>query len=98
MKPWRKWLGAIALFAAATYVFRPLAAEALRSGAGLVTAIIYLAAYLFAIVAFPLGAFWLLAFVYSLFLRPWLRAWRISRIRNARALQEVLERSKNRDS
>jgi hypothetical protein len=98
MKSPRKWLAALVLVAVATYLFRPLAGEALRAGAGLVTAILYLAAYLFVILALPLGALWLFMFVYSLFLRPWVRAWHINRIRNARLLQEVLERGHGRDA
>jgi hypothetical protein len=98
MKSWRKWLAALALVAGAVYFFHPLAGEALRAGAGLATAVVYLAAFLVAILALPLGALWLFMFVYSLFLRPWLRVWHINRIRNARALREVLERGKGGDS
>jgi hypothetical protein len=98
MKSWRKWLAVFALVAGVAYLFRSLAGEALRAGAGLLTAVIYLAAYLFAIVVVPLGGFWLFMFVYSVFLRPYLRAWHINRIRNARALREALHRDQGRDS
>jgi hypothetical protein len=98
MKSWRRWLVALVLIAGASYIFLPLVGTALRAGVGLVIAAIYLVAYLFLIVALPLGAFWLFMFVYSVFLRPWVRAWRINRIRNARALREVLERDQEPDS
>jgi hypothetical protein len=98
MKSWRRWLAALVLIAGAIYIFRPLADPALRAGVELVTAAIHLVAYLFLIVVLPLGALWLCMFVYSVFLRPWVRAWRINRIRNARALREVLERDQEPDS
>jgi hypothetical protein len=98
MKSWRKWLAALFVIALAAYFFHPLAGGALRAGTGLVAGIIDAAAYLFTIVVLPLGALWLLFFIYSLFLRPWLRAWRINRIRNARALQEALDRGRSRDT
>lgn len=96
-KSWQKWLAALALAAAAIYFFHPLAVEALRAGAGLVTSAVYLVAYLFAILAVPLAFLWLFTFVYSLFLRPYLRAWHINRIRNARHLREALQRGKSRN-
>lgn len=97
MKSWRKWLAALVVVAGAVYFFHPLSGGALRAGTGLVAAIINVAAYVFTIVVLPLGALWLLMFVYSLFLKPWLRAWHINRIRNARALQEVLDRGRSRN-
>jgi hypothetical protein len=90
-----KKLTIVALAAAAVYLFHPLFGEALRAGAGLAMAVVYLAAYIFAIVALPLGFLWLFTFVYSLFLRPYLRAWHINRIRNARQLREAVQRSKS---
>jgi hypothetical protein len=94
---WRKWLAALALAAAAIYFFRSLLSETLRAGAGVVTTLVYLAAYLFAIVVVPLAFLWLGMFVYSLFLRPYLRVWHINRIRQARHLLDAVERGKNRE-
>jgi hypothetical protein len=94
-KSWLKRLAIVTLAAAAVYWFHPLFGGALRAGVGLVTAAVYLAAYLFAIVALPLGFLWLFTFVYSLFLKPYLRAWHISRIRNARHLREAVQRNRS---
>lgn len=79
---------------AAIWAFFPFLRDALGAGVGLATALVYLAAYIFAIVALPLGLLWLIMFVYSLFLRPYLRAWHINRIRNARHLREAVERGR----
>jgi hypothetical protein len=67
--------------------------SALRAGAGFAAGILYVLAYLFAVVMLPLMFFALMRFAYSLFLRPYLRVWHINRIRNARYMKEVLQRS-----
>ena len=69
--------------------------SALRAGAGIAAGTIYVLAYLFAVVMLPLMFFALMRFAYSLFLRPYLRAWHINRIRNARYLKEVIRRSQS---
>jgi hypothetical protein len=76
----------------AGFALSPMLLSALRAGAGIATGALYVLAYLFAVVMLPLMLFALLKFAYSLFLRPYLRAWHINRIRNARHLKEVIRR------
>ncbi|MCU1255651.1 MAG: hypothetical protein JWM83_1950, partial [Candidatus Angelobacter sp.] len=47
------------------------------------------------VVMLPLMCFALARFAYSVFLRPYLRAWHINRIRNARYLKDVIHRSRS---
>ena len=68
--------------------------SALATGAGLAADIVYVLAYLFAVVMLPLMFYALVRFAYSVFLRPYLRAWHINRIRNARYMKEVISRGK----
>jgi len=44
----------------------------------------------------PLMFFALARFAYSVFLRPYLRAWHINRIRNSRYMKDVIRRSQHR--
>jgi hypothetical protein len=44
----------------------------------------------------PLMFFALMRFAYSIFLRPYMRAWHINRIRNARYMKDVIRRSQHR--
>ena len=69
--------------------------SALRSGAGIAAGTVYVLACLFAVVMLPLMFFAIMRFGYSLFLRPYLRAWHINRIRNARYLKDVIRRSQS---
>jgi hypothetical protein len=79
----------------AMVAFIPMLRSALRTGAGIAAGTIYVVAYLFAVVMLPLMFFALMRFAYSLFLRPYLRAWHINRIRNARYLKEVIRRGQS---
>ena len=79
----------------AAVVFIPMLRSALSAGVGIVSAAIYVLAYLFAVVMLPLMCFALARFAYSVFLRPYLRAWHINRIRNARYLKDVIRRSRS---
>ncbi len=88
--PQRGILCAFALLA--IFLLRPLLISSLDESLGIALIALYLLAYLFAITALPLMAFALMRFAYSLFLRPYLRAWHINRIRNARYLKEVMRR------
>jgi hypothetical protein len=80
----------------AMVAFIPMLRSALRAGAGIAAGTVYVLAYLFAVVMLPLMFFALMRFAYSLFLRPYLRAWHINRIRNARYLKDVIRRSQSR--
>ncbi len=82
----------------AAFAFIPMLRSALRSGAGIVAAAVYVVAYLFAVVMLPLMFFALARFAYSVFLRPYLRAWHINRIRNARYMKDVIRRGQHRGS
>jgi hypothetical protein len=85
----------LVLIVLAAFVFIPMLHSALRAGAGIAAGTIYVLAYLFAVVMLPLMFFALMRFAYSIFLRPYLRAWHINRIRNARYLKEVIRRSQS---
>jgi hypothetical protein len=75
----------------------PFLRSALRAGVGVAFSVIYVFAYLFAVVMLPLMFFALARFGYSVFMRPYLRAWHINRIRNARHLKEVIRRSRREE-
>jgi hypothetical protein len=64
------------------------------SGTAVAVEVLYVLAYLFAVVMLPLIFFTLMRFAYSLFLRTYLRAWHINRIRNARYMKEVIRRGR----
>jgi hypothetical protein len=80
----------------AAFAFIPMLPSALRAGAGVAATAVYVLAYLFAVVMLPLIFYALIRFAYSVFLRPYLRVWRINRIRNARYMKEVIRRSQQR--
>ena len=73
----------------------PFLFSALRAGVGIAAGAVYVLAYLFAVVMLPLMFYALMRFAYSLFLRPYLRAWHINRIRNARYLRDVIRRGRS---
>lgn len=80
----------------AAFAFIPMLRSALRAGVGVAAATVYVLAYLFAVVMLPLMFFALARFAYSVFLRPYLRAWHINRIRNARYMKDVIQRGQRR--
>ena len=81
----------------AAFTFIPMLRSALRSGVGIFAGIVYVLAYLFAVVMLPLMFFALMRFAYSVFLRPYIRVWRINRIRNARYMKEVVRRGRREE-
>ena len=85
----------LVLILLAAFAFIPMLRSALRSGAGIAAGAVYVLAYLFAVVMLPLMFFALARFAYSVFLRPYLRAWHINRIRNARYMKDVIRRSRH---
>jgi len=76
----------------AAFAFIPMLPSALRAGAGVAATAVYVLAYLFAVVMLPLMFYALMRFAYSVFLRPYLRVWRINRIRNDRYMKDVIRR------
>ena len=86
----------LALILLAAFAFIPMLRSALRAGAGVAADAVYVLAYLFAVVMLPLMFFALMRFAYSVFLRPYLRAWHINRIRNARYMKDVIQRSQRK--
>lgn len=93
-KLWLVWVGAIAAVAVTAYLFLRVASSAFGAGVSMLLALVYLAAYIFLVAAVPLALFALFRFVYSLWLKPFYRAWHIHRIRNARYMREVIDRGK----
>ena len=85
----------LVLILLAAFTFIPMLRSALRSGVGIAASVVYVLAYLFAVVMLPLMFFALARFAYSVFLRPYLRAWHINRIRNASYLKDVIRRSRS---
>jgi hypothetical protein len=79
----------------AVVALTPMLRSALRTGAGIAADVVYVLAYLFAVVMLPLMFYALMRFAYSVFLRPYLRAWHINRIRNTRYMKEVLRRGRS---
>lgn len=88
----------VVLILLAAFAFIPMLRSALRSGVGIAADVVYVLAYLFAVVMLPLMFFALARFAYSVFLRPYLRAWHINRIRNARYMKDVIRRSRHSGS
>ena len=76
----------------AAFAFIPMLRSALRAGAGVAATAVYVLAYLFAVVMLPLMFYAFMRFAYSVFLRPYLRVWRINRIRNDRYMKDVIRR------
>lgn len=94
-KLWLVWIIGITTVVVCELFFR--VASPFGAGFNVVLFLIYLAAYIVIIVAVPLVFFTLFRFFYSLWLRPWYRAWHINRIRNARYLREVIDRGQHRN-
>jgi hypothetical protein len=88
------WALILPLILLAAFAFIPMLRSALAAGAGIAAGIVYVLAYLYAVVMLPLMFYALVRFAYSVFLRPYLRAWHINRIRNARYMKEVISRGK----
>jgi hypothetical protein len=91
LKPWAVILLLVLLVA---FALVPMLRSALRAGIGVAEGAVYILAYLFAVVMLPLMFYALIRFAYSVFLRPYLRAWHINRIRNARYMKEVIRRGR----
>lgn len=84
----------LALAALAGWWYFPSLEAALQTGAGLTVALLSLFAFLLIVFVLPAVAVWFSSFAYSRLLRPYVRAWHIARIRNARYLKEAVARSK----
>jgi hypothetical protein len=84
----------LALIVLAAFAFIPVLRSALRAGVGVAATVVYVLAYLFAVFMLPLMFFALARFGYSVFLRPYVRVWRINRIRNERYMKDVIRRGK----
>lgn len=88
----KRWTVILPLVLLAAFAFIPMLRSALRAGIGIAEGAVYILAYLFAVVMLPLMFYALMRFAYSVFLRPYLRAWHINRIRNARYMKDVIRR------
>jgi hypothetical protein len=94
-KLWSQRAAFVVLAALAGYFFFPSLDAAIKTGVGLALALLYLLAFLLIVIVLPAVTIWLMGFVYSRLLRPYVRAWHINRIRNARLLRETLARNTN---
>jgi hypothetical protein len=79
---------------AAAYLFFPYLASGIRGATGAMMIVVLLTAYVFTVIVLPLMFYALLHFAYTVFVRPYLRLWRLKRWRNARDLKEVMRRGK----
>ncbi len=94
-KLWSQPAAFVALAVLAGFLFFPSLAAAVRTGAGLAFALLYLLAFLLIVIVLPAVTIWLMSFAYSQLLRPYVRAWHINRIRNARLLRETIAHNTN---
>jgi hypothetical protein len=94
---YKTWTLRIALIVGglfAAYFLFPYLKSALGKGLGLLSSALLVVAYVFALVALPLGLFALFKFAYSVFARPLIRLRRIQRIRHARYMREAIQRGR----
>jgi hypothetical protein len=76
----------------------PVVAKIAGVGLGFFLLALVVVGYLIFVVGMPFFAWIMGEAGYKIFLKPYVRAWRINRIRNARYLREALERSKEDSS
>jgi membrane protein implicated in regulation of membrane protease activity len=88
------WLAITVPLAAVLCLLLPWTPAVFGAGVGFLVNALHLAAWIFSALALPLVLITLVAFVYSVWGKPYLRAWRIRRIRNARQLREAVERGR----
>jgi hypothetical protein len=79
------------------YLTLPYFAEPIRAGVSVSLIVLYVLAFVLMIIVIPSTTLWLFSFAYSVVAKPYVRAWRISRIRNARELKEASERNLERE-
>jgi hypothetical protein len=72
----------------------PMIASVAGAGLWLFLLVIMILGYLIFVVGMPFFAWIMGEAGYRVFLKPYVRAWRINRIRNARYLREAIERGK----
>ncbi|HZU34174.1 MAG TPA: hypothetical protein VFB79_23900 [Candidatus Angelobacter sp.] len=96
-KQWMQWALLLIFILIASLKLKPLLLLSLQTGAGLALSAIYFLAYLFAVIMLPLMFFVLLKFGYSVFARPYVRAWHINRIRGNRQWKELIQRSRKKE-
>lgn len=87
---WAKWLAAVAILLLAL----PLIARLAGIGFQLSVLLLEIAGFVLLIVGMPFLAWVIGEAIYRIFIKPYLRVWRIHRIRNARYLQEATERGR----
>ena len=95
--PWRQWLVILGMAAYLAYLLFPSMAGVIGAGVGFSLPLLYLLAFVLIVVVVPVATFWLFSFAYSVVAKPYVRAWRINRIRNARYLREAMERGAGED-
>lgn len=87
-----KRLATILAVAGAVLVLLPFLADLLGLAVGLSLGAVVIVGYAIFLVGMPLF-FWIMGEAgYRVFLKPYVRAWHINRIRNSRALKEVIQR------
>jgi hypothetical protein len=96
-KTWSQRFAFAAIAALLIYATLPYFAETVRAGVSVSLIFLYIAAFLLMLLVIPWTTLWLFSFAYSVVAKPYVRAWRINRIRNARELKEASERLSAKD-
>jgi hypothetical protein len=96
-KSWPQRLAFAVIAALLIYSTLPYFAETVRAGVSVSLIFLYIAAFLLMLLVIPWTTLWLFSFAYSVVAKPYVRAWRINRIRNARELKEASERLSAKD-
>jgi hypothetical protein len=95
---WLNRVGPLLVLAVVAALLFPAAKGIAGIGVGLLLLALMVIGYLIFVVGMPFFAWIMGEAGYKVFLKPYVRAWRINRIRNARYLREALERGKEKSN
>jgi hypothetical protein len=91
LRTWPKRIAFVLLIAAISWISIPVIGNILGLGLGLSFLLIQLLGIAIFLVGMPLFFLIIGEAGYKIFLKPYIRVWRINRIRNARLLRETLD-------
>ena len=92
---WLRRVGPVLVVVVLAALLFPVTARIAGFGLGLFLLVLVVLGYLIFVFGMPFFAWIMGEAGYKVFLKPYVRAWRINRIRNARYLREALERGKD---
>ena len=93
LRTWPKRIAFVLLIAVVSWVSLPLIGSIIGVGVGLSFLIIQLLGIAILFVGMPLFFLIIGEAGYKIFLKPYIRVWRINRIRNRRLMREAVDRS-----